>query len=87
MAETDRLKISQKSAGYWNVVISNPPTNMFDPPMFAELNVLVDRMAKDPELKIVVFESADSNYFMNNHDVIHRLEVPDQPGAQPFFFT
>lgn len=82
-----RLKIIEKSAGYWNVVINNPPTNMFDPLMFAELNVLVEKMAHSPELRIVVFESADPDFFMNHHDVLHRLEVPDVPGARAFFYN
>lgn len=60
---------------------------MFDPLMFAEFNVLVDRMAKNDDLRIVVFESADSDYFMNHHDVVHRLAVPDVAGAQAFFYT
>lgn len=60
---------------------------MFDPLMFAELNVLLDKMAQSPELKIVVFESGDSDYFMNHHDVVHRLEVPEVPGAQAFFYN
>lgn len=86
MASEKRLDIIEKSAGFWNVVISNPPTNMFDPLMFAELNVLLEKMADSPELRIVVFESADRDFFMNHHDVVHRLEVPDVPGAQAFFY-
>lgn len=62
MTAEKRLNIVKKSAGYWNVVISNPPTNMFDPLMFAELNVLVDNMAQSPELRIVVFENADRTF-------------------------
>lgn len=87
MAAENRLTIHKKSAGYWNVVISNPPTNMFDPLMFAELNVLVEEMEKSPDLRIVVFESADPDFFMNHHDVVHRLEVPDVPGAKAFFYN
>ena len=45
MTAEKRLDITRKSASYWNVVIGNPPTNMFDPLMFAELNVLVEDMA------------------------------------------
>lgn len=86
MSVAKRLDLIEKTAGYLDVVINNPPTNMFDPWMFAELNMLADRMAKDENLKIVVFESADPDFFMNHHDVVHRLEVPDVPGAQSFFF-
>lgn len=86
MSAEKRLKFFEKANGYLVVVIDNPPTNMFDPWMFAELNMLAERMEKDSELKIVVFESADPDFFMNHHDVVHRLEVPEEPGAQSFFF-
>ncbi|SNC65244.1 Enoyl-CoA hydratase/carnithine racemase [Hymenobacter gelipurpurascens] len=82
---TNRLTIIPQSAAYWRVVINNPPLNLFDPPMFAELNVLMDRIEQDADLKVVVFESGDPDFFMNHHDVENRLTVPDQPGAMPFF--
>lgn len=87
MGAEKRLQIVEKSSGYWNVIINNPPTNMFDPLMFAELNVLAEKMANSADLRIVVFESADSDYFMNHHDVVHRLEVPNVPGGQAFFYN
>jgi enoyl-CoA hydratase/carnithine racemase len=85
MNADNRLTIVRQSPAYWRVVINNPPLNMFDPKMFAELNVLLDSMDKDGDLKVVVFESGDEDFFMNHHDVVNRLEVPDQPGAMPFF--
>lgn len=87
MSSSKRLIVREVSSGYWKVMIDNPPTNMFDPLMYAELNLLADRMENSPELRIVVFESADSDFFMNHHDVAHRLEVPETPGAKPFFYT
>lgn len=45
----------------------------------------MDQMEKNKNLKVVVFESANKDFFMNHHDVEHRLEVPDVPGAKPFF--
>lgn len=82
----NRLKIVKESKGYWRVVISNPPVNLFDPWMFAELNVLMDQMERDEDLRVVVFESADENFFMDHHDVEHRLQVPEQEGGRAFFF-
>ena len=84
-ANIKRLTIILQSASYWRVVIGNPPLNLFDPQMFAELNVLMDDIEKDQDLKVVVFESSDADFFMNHHDVENRLTVPDQPGAMPFF--
>ena len=85
MTSTNRLSVIRQSAAYWRVIIGNPPLNLFDPHMFAELNVLMDDIEKDPDLKVIVFESSDEDFFMNHHDVENRLNVPDQPGAMPFF--
>lgn len=81
----NRLTVIRQSPAYWRIVISNPPINLFDPKMFAELNVLMDNIEGDKDLKVVVFESGDEDFFMNHHDVVNLTEVPDQPGAQPFF--
>jgi enoyl-CoA hydratase/carnithine racemase len=85
MTTTKRLSVTHLSPSYWRVVINNPPMNLFDPEMFAELNVLMDGMEQDKALKVVVFESGNDDFFMNHHDVENRLNVPDQPGAMPFF--
>ncbi|AVF34198.1 enoyl-CoA hydratase/isomerase family protein [Rahnella sikkimica] len=86
MNNQKRLDIVRESQGWWRIIISNPPLNLFDPWMFAELNVLMDEIEKDENLKVVVFESADPDFFMNHHDVINRTTIPDQPGAAPFFY-
>lgn len=80
-----RLNIIHESKSYWRVVFSNPPLNLFDPSTFAELNVLMDDIEQDEDLKVVVFESGDEDFFMNHHDVENRTTVPDEPGAMPFF--
>jgi enoyl-CoA hydratase/carnithine racemase len=85
MNTANRLTVLRESQAYWRIIINNPPLNLFDPKMFAELNVLMDDIEKDVDLKVVVFESGDEDFFMNHHDVENRLTVPDQPGAMPFF--
>ncbi|EPN38180.1 enoyl-CoA hydratase/isomerase [Pseudomonas syringae pv. actinidiae ICMP 18807] len=85
MNTANRLTIISESKAYWRVVINNAPLNLFDPQMFAELNVLLDNIEKEENLKVVVFESGDTDFFMNHHDVENRLTVPDVPGAIPFF--
>lgn len=85
MSNNNRLTVIRQSPAYWRIVISNPPLNLFDPKMFAELNVLMDNIEKDNDLKVVVFESGDEDFFMNHHDVENRTTIPDQLGAMPFF--
>jgi enoyl-CoA hydratase/carnithine racemase len=66
------------------VVIENPPINLYDSEMFAELNVLMDAIENDKELKVIVFESANPEYFIAHYDIVRGEEVPDQPGAAEF---
>lgn len=86
MAEKNRLTVVKETPEYWRVIFKNPPVNLFDPWMFAELNVLMDQMERSDDLRVVVFESANENFFINHHDVEHRLQIPDQDGGRPFFY-
>ena len=79
-----RLKIEKTTPGYWKVTLNNPPINLYDPEMFAELNVLMDMIDLDTELKVVVFESANPDYFVAHYDLERGEVVPDQPGAAEF---
>lgn len=86
MTTENRLNIVRESQAYWRIIFNNPPQNCFDPWTFAELNVLIEEVEKDNNLKVIVFESADQDFFMNHHDVENRDVVPDQPGAASFFY-
>lgn len=79
----DRLHLDVVAPGYWRVTIDNPPINLYDPRMFAALNVLMDRIETDDEVKVVVFESANPDYFVAHYD-LEDEEVPDVPGAAEF---
>jgi enoyl-CoA hydratase/carnithine racemase len=79
----DRLRINEVSPEYWQVTIDNPPINMYDPRMFAALNQLMDRIDTADELRIVVFDSANADYFIAHYDLEDET-VPDVPGAAEF---
>jgi hypothetical protein len=84
MSIVNRLTISKIMPAYWRVTINNPPINLYDPEMFAELNVLMDKIDADKELKVVVFESASPDYFIAHYDLERGEVIPDQPGAAEF---
>jgi enoyl-CoA hydratase/carnithine racemase len=84
MTTHNRLTISKVTPAYWLVTIENPPINLYDPEMFAELNVLMDTMDVDRDLKVVVFESANPDYFVAHYDLERGELIPDQPGAAEF---
>jgi len=76
--------MNRVTPAYWMVTLNNPPLNLFDPEMFAELNVLMDQLDADPEVKVIVLDSADPDYFVAHFDIVRGGEVPDQPGAARF---
>jgi enoyl-CoA hydratase/carnithine racemase len=80
----NRLTIDAVTPAYWRVIIENPPINLYGPEMFAELNVLMDNIDTDRDLKVVVFESANPDYFVAHYDLDRGEVVPDQPGAAEF---
>ncbi|UUT22916.1 enoyl-CoA hydratase/isomerase family protein [Pseudomonas sp. T8] len=78
------LTITKVTDAYWRVIISNPPINLYDPRMFADLRIFMDAVEQDPLVKIVVFESADPDFFIAHYDVVRGQEMPNSPGAAPF---
>jgi enoyl-CoA hydratase/carnithine racemase len=75
------LGVDKVTPGYWRVTFQNPPINLFDPETFAALRVLLDDLETDPEVRVVVFDSANPDYFISHLDVVRMAEVPDVPGA------
>ncbi len=66
---------------YWRATFQNPPINLFDPDVFAGLRLLLDDLETDDEVRVVVFDSSDPDYFISHLDVTRLTEVPDIPGA------
>lgn len=81
------LHITEESPGFVRATFVNPPMNMLGPEVHAALRLLVERMETDPDLKVVVFDSADPDYFLAQLDVLRMAEVPDVPGAAPLSDT
>jgi enoyl-CoA hydratase/carnithine racemase len=84
MTRKNRLTIVKVTPAYWRVTMENPPINLYDPEMFAELNVLMDTIDAARELKVVVFDSANPDYFISHYDLERGEVIPDQPGAAEF---
>lgn len=81
---TQRLHAVAVTPAYWRITFDNPPINLYDPEMFAALRQLAERMENDPALQVVVFDSADPDFFIAHYDVLRGSELPDLPGAAPF---
>ena len=54
----------------------NPPLNLIDPETIIALRELMDTLEADPAVKVVVFDSADEEYFIAHFDVARGGELP-----------
>ena len=46
------LRIDRTTPGHWTVTLNDPPINLCDPEMFAELRMLMDQAEEDKDIKV-----------------------------------
>src|SRR6202008_2659600 len=66
---TSHLRVIEETPGYWRVVFDNPPLNIMDADMFEGLQALLVRMDASPGLRVVVFESANPDFYLAHFEV------------------
>ena len=74
------IHIKKHSPAYWQVTLDNPPLNLFDQGISDALVSLIDELENDKEVKVVVFDSADPDYFMAHLDVVTAPQLSLDPG-------
>lgn len=74
--DKNQVLIKKHSPEFWQVTFNNPPINLMGPEMIAELQQLMDIIEQDNQLKVIVFDSADQDYFISHFDVLRAAEVP-----------
>src|ERR1700735_1373563 len=62
--------------GRWTITFSNPPINMFLPTTIVELGALMTDLEADPSVKVVVFQSANPDFFIAHLDVARAAAQP-----------
>ncbi|GHJ42636.1 hypothetical protein [Streptomyces sp. TS71-3] len=60
--------------------IRQSAAQLLDPEMTRSLWALVDRAERDERLQVIVFDSADPDYFIAHFDVARAAELPTEPG-------
>ncbi len=66
--------------GRWTITFSNPPINIFVPATIVELGALMTQLEADPSVKVVVFQSANPDFFVAHLDVGKAAERPEVLG-------
>jgi enoyl-CoA hydratase/carnithine racemase len=80
MFDYKQLTIDHSKLGLWTITFSNPPINMFLPATIVELGALMADLEADPSVKVVVFESANPDFFIAHLDVSKAAERPEVLG-------
>src|SRR5229473_2040640 len=63
------LRVIEETPAYWRVVFDHPPLNIMDADMFEGLQDVLARMDASPSLRVVVFESANPDFYLAHFEV------------------
>jgi enoyl-CoA hydratase/carnithine racemase len=66
--ESARIRLTRRSAAYWRVTIDNPPINVMSPEMIGQFHEVIHALETDDDVRVVVFDSAVDDYFLNHSD-------------------
>src|ERR1700737_2537045 len=63
------VRVIEETSAYWRVLFENPPFNIVDATIFEGLQDLLARMDASPNLRVVVFESANPEFYLAHFDL------------------
>ena len=63
------LRVIEETPAYWRAVFDYPPFNVVDATMFQGLQDLLARMEVSPNLRVIVFESANHDFYLSHFDL------------------
>src|SRR4051794_17102325 len=69
-----QIRLVRRSPAYWRVTIDNPPINVMGPEMVQQFQEIINALEADEHVRVVVFESAVEDYFLNHSDFLAKLE-------------
>lgn len=79
--------LDRRSPAYWRVTFDHPPINTITATTITELSQLVDLIERDPALHVVVFTSANRDFFLAHYDVerdpARTMALPSGPTGMP----
>src|SRR6266481_1745704 len=85
--KSPQIRVSRRSPAYWRVTIDNPPINVMGPETVQQFQEVIDALETDEQVRVVVFDSAVDDYFLNHSDFLAKLEdltaMPAGPTGLP----
>jgi enoyl-CoA hydratase/carnithine racemase len=67
------LRVIEETTAYWRVVFDYPPFNILDATLFEDLQELLARMEARAGVRVVVFESANPEFYLAHFDLTGKL--------------
>jgi enoyl-CoA hydratase/carnithine racemase len=64
-----RFTLDRSTPSLWRVTFSHPPINLIDSVMIGELGELFAEVERNEGPAVLVFDSADPNYFLAHYDI------------------
>lgn len=65
MSDTfEQFSLNRRSSAYWRVTFNHPPINLLDDNSVPEFERLLDLAEAEADLKVVVFDSANPDFFL-----------------------
>src|ERR1700693_3109695 len=82
-----QIRLARRSPAYWRVTIDNPPINVMGPERVLQFQEVINALEADEQVRVVVFDSAVDDYFLNHSDFTAKLEdltsMPSGPTGLP----
>ena len=67
------LRVIEEAPAYWRIVFDYPPFNIVDATLYQALQDLLARMDASSSLRVVVFESANPEFFLAHFDLTGKI--------------
>jgi enoyl-CoA hydratase/carnithine racemase len=74
MSDNKQIHLERQSPALWRVTFDNPPLNIFGPETMPQLNTIVTALETDPDVKVVVFDSAVEGFFITHYNFLANPE-------------
>src|SRR5689334_25250795 len=86
-SKSAQVRVTRRAPAYWRVTIDNPPINVMGPQMVRDFQEVINAIEADEHVRVVVFDSAVDDYFLNHSDFLAKLEdltsMPAGPTGLP----
>ncbi len=63
-----QITVQKRTPAYWRVTFDNPPFNIFGPETIPQMEKVVAEIETDPDLRVVVFDSAVPGFFLTHYN-------------------